>query len=1320
MEKKTSTIVQLNDTNYATWKFQIKMLLKQKEMYHTIEYASLLEYIREDEPDIAPEKLEAKDMEKRTRQWSKDNDKAISYIGGHIDTKFYKYVTSDKAHEVWNSLASHFASLDTANRMGVKIEFYKAQQKSNESLLSYLERVIDICDKLKDLGWITPDLEICIKILSSLSEEYRPIQLTCLMIPEEKLNTNMLRQHFAMDTTQAKNKPEGAAQANQTHTKFCTECGYDNHFAKNCRAPEARKLAYKAKLAERNKAKAHAQNAEAVTFITTSPDTATSNSVGTWYLDSAASHHMTNDPSMVTNTTESNIKVLGSLSSEQNISSVRGEAHVNELLPLNDVLLVPNLRKNLVSVAKITEDENMEIRFKGNGVQILLDNSIVGTGSKDQSGIYALDNAPLAEANTTEALWHMRMGHISHDKLMQLRDQHAEGVMFHDPTAKSSDTCDDCNLGKQIRSKISTSARTQAAEFGDVIYSDVCGPINPISLGGNAYFVSFIDDYTRASWIFLMQSKAETLAKFMEFRKMIKTQFQASIKRIHSDRGGEYTSKAFAEYCVKHGINHTMTPPNTPQLNGVAERYNRLIVEMARCMISAKNLDKSFWGEAVTCANFLRNRTPASKIGTTPYEKLFKKKPNLRFIKVFGSKVTYVPATYKSKLDKRVNYGILVGFSPELSSYKVWDTERLSMFYTKDLKVIDESSKLENTNPSTNLSKPQEVYVIADSSEETKPVVQANPRTPVIHVIPDDSGEEMIVPLIVDSRTNSEATESETRTSSETLTFESPANDAGEASAEAGIHNTHALDQSGVCPSNQLLMDLDESKLIVWDDPQSFEEALNSVDKAEWIQAMADEMKSFTSNEVFEKVNLTFTPRYIDAKWVFKRKLDGNGKIVRFKARLVAKGFKQKFGVDYFDVYAPVIRYETIRILISHAAFTGMRLRHFDVETAFLNGDLEEEIYLKFPLGCASYSHSVVKLRKSIYGLKQSGRNWNIKIATVLKALGFTRSLADQCLFIKGSAKEQVLIGLFVDDLIACGKTSDLDHLFEQITSHFRMKDLGELSHIVGMQVNRTSSEITICQSLFIKLMLEKFGMSECKSIATPSLENNIGSMEEFTDESRFRQAVGSLNYLAVGTRPDISQATHHVATKMTNPSVGNWNEVLRIMRYLKGTSELKLTYKCNLKSEGLTGYSDASYATPPSRKSTSGFVFLLNEGAITWRSRRQHVIALSTTEAEYVALCDAAREAIWIRQVMAEISNEMIVVNIFEDNTSSISAARGNSEHSKTKHIDTQYLWIKQAVEMKKISITYKETEEMTADMLTKPLGKNKFEKHRRAMNLI
>lgn len=403
-------------------------------------------------------------------------------------------------------------------------------------------------------------------------------------------------------------------------------------------------------MAEKSKSKqAQAQNTEAVTFITTSPETATSNSVGTWYLDSAASHHMTNDPNMVTNTRESNIKVLGSLSSEQNISSVRGEAHVNELLPLNDVLLVPNLRKNLVSVAKITEDENMEIRFKGNGVQILLDNSLVGTGSKDQSGIYALDSAPLAEANMVETkhLWHMRMGHISDHKLKQLKDQ-ADGVMFQDHLTESVG-CEDCNLGKQIRSKISKNARSQAEQFGDVIYSDVCGPIEPATLGGNTYFVSFIDDYTRASWIFLMQSKAETLDKFMEFRKQIKTQFQVKIKRIHSDRGGEFTSKAFAKYCAEHGINHTMTPPNTPQLNGVAERYNRVIVEMARCMISAKNLNKNFWGEAVICANFLRNRTPTSKIGMTPYERLHNKKPNLKFIKVFGSKVTYVPATYKTK-----------------------------------------------------------------------------------------------------------------------------------------------------------------------------------------------------------------------------------------------------------------------------------------------------------------------------------------------------------------------------------------------------------------------------------------------------------------------------------------------------------------------------------------------------------------------------------------------------------------------------------------------------------------------------------------------
>lgn len=1350
--EKTKNISLLVDENYANWKFEIKMLLKQKELFHAVTFADAEEYFM-DELDMSKEdieKMDAKELVKHNKAWKRDNEKAIAYIGQYVDKKFYKYIADEKAaNTVWSNLESHFSSLNTANRMHVKIEFYKAQQTRNESLLTYLERVVAITDKLRDLGWDTPDLEICIKVLSSLADEFRPVQLSCLMIPEDKLTTSILRQQFAMDGGKKKTNHagmDGDVQANFSRTLFCTECGYDNHLAKNCKAPQARKDAFKARKAKEGQGKTahgHATEVSAIAFSTGvihSSDTASSNSVGAWYIDSGATHHMTNDPTMVQKATDSNITVLGSLKMEQNISSIVGETQVNDSLTLNDVIVVPDLRKNLLSISKITEVAENEVKFKGDIVKILHNDSLVATGTKDASGLYVLDDKIVtAEANLTQKLWHLRMGHISDQKLNQLRDSLAEGIQFSSCSHDLGKSCENCALGKQIRAKISKINSPPTAEkFGDVIYSDVCGPITPLSLGGNSYFVSFVDDSTRASWVYLMKSKDETLDKFKEFRKEVKTQFKVNIMRLHSDRGGEYISTLMDGYCKSKGIIHSFTPPDTPQLNGVAERYNRFIVEMVRCMLFSKKLDKSFWGEAIFCANFIRNRVPNSKIGTTPYEKLNGKKPNLKNIKVFGSVVTYVPATYKHKLDKRCNNAILIGFSSELSSYKVWDVERNKAFFTRDIKVIDEesvvpvpkenllsvspiSSILDAVNPATNVvDEPNFILISSEDSDEE----QASSSTPILtnpilvqSSTDDDStlslqrGNPVLVPLANDLDSNSKATSETSFDSSATMEFGGP-NVAGEDSETAATHYT-------VSHTEALLTDIG-SKLIICNDPSTYEEAMKSDDKPEWIKAMAKEMNSFISNDVFESIKLAHAPRFIDGKWVFKRKFDADGNVVRHKARLVAKGFRQKYGIDYFEVYAPVVRYETIRILVSYAAYSGMSLRHFDVETAFLNGDLEEELFLKFPAGCGDLTDKIVKLKKSIYGLKQSGRMWNLKIASLLINLGFKQSQADQCLFIKGEGANQILIGLFVDDILSSGQPEQLDSLFRDISSVFKLKDLGEVSKIVGLEIKRTSEIITVDQSQFIRLILEKFGMSDCKPMDTPMIANNESSKMEFEDKSLFRQAVGSLNYLSVGTRPDISYAVYHVSTKMVNPTVSDWKEILRIFRYLRGTIDLKLTYRCNLQSESLHGFSDASYASRPKAKSMSGYVFLMNGGAITWRAKKQNVTATSSTEAEYVALADAAREAVWLRQITGEISSNYASLLILEDNQSSINSAKGNTDHSRSKHIDVKHHFIRDMVKSKKVKLDHIATENMTADILTKPLGRILFQKHRSAMSLI
>jgi hypothetical protein len=591
MEKNKITI--LTDDNYATWKFEIKMLLKQKGLYTTITSENFDDYLGK-ECDIEPEevqKMDKKEMAKLEKTYRNNNEKACAYIGQSVDKKFYKHIgEGDMAFTVWTNIEGHFASLNTANRLGVKIEFYKAQQGRSETLLSYLDRVIAITDRLNDLGWPTSDIEICIKVLSSLSDEFRPAQLSCLMIPEDKLSTNLLRQQFAMDVKKLKNNTNqegGEAQANFTRNgqKLCTECGYDNHYASNCRAPEARKLAYKAYCdrertkpksndATRNKKRGGVNQTEAqahetgISFNTGTEDVSQSHLAGRgdWYLDSGATHHMTHDLSVLTNTEEKPIKVLGSLSTEQNVCSVRGEVKLNEneesrdssssFLSLKNVIHVPHLRKNLVSVSKIC-NAGGKVLFEGKGVSILVNDQEVASATMDDNGLYKLEVEEAGESNQTTLLWHQRMGHISSEKLSKLAEM-SEGLPASACSHPIGETCVDCCIGKQIRTKIpAKSAKVRSEKLGDFIHSDVCGPIAPFTMGGSSYFVSFIDDFTRMSWVFTMNEKSEVSSLFLQFRKLIKTQFGAQIRRIHSDRGGEYIAGTLSDFCKKKGIIHT-------------------------------------------------------------------------------------------------------------------------------------------------------------------------------------------------------------------------------------------------------------------------------------------------------------------------------------------------------------------------------------------------------------------------------------------------------------------------------------------------------------------------------------------------------------------------------------------------------------------------------------------------------------------------------------------------------------------------------------------------------------------------------------------
>jgi hypothetical protein len=363
----------------------------------------------------------------------------------------------------------------------------------------------------------------------------------------------------------------------------------------------------------------------------------------------------------------------------------------------------------------------------------------------------------------------------------------------------------------------------------------------------------------------------------------------------------------------------------------------------------------------------------------------------------------------------------------------------------------------------------------------------------------------------------------------------------------------------------------------------------------------------------------------------------------------------------------------------------------------------------------------VLKLNKSIYGLKQAGRVWNEKFTEDIKNIGFEMSDADPCIFIHASIPN-LLLGIFVDDCFVVGNPKEVEEIKIKLCQILPMHDLGKLTYALGIKVNQEAEHITLCQDAYVKRLLEKFNMSDSKEVSTPlplNVQKSEDNLSPFEDINLYQKLVGSLIYLSNITRPDLAYAVSHLARGMSQPTQNDWINAKRVLRYLKGTQNLGLQYQKEKKND-LIGYSDASYAEEKDRKSIGGYVFLQAGAAITWKSQKQKIVAQSSAEAEYVALAEAAKEAIWLRKFQTNFKMETnYPIVIYEDNQSAIQIANNPIHSNRTKHIEVQYHATREYVKNNQIKLKYLQTNDMIADAMTKSLAQIQFKKFREAMGL-
>ena len=577
----------------------------------------------------------------------------------------------------------------------------------------------------------------------------------------------------------------------------------------------------------------------------------------------------------------------------------------------------------------------------------------------------------------------------------------------------------------------------------DYIHTGVWGPTKTASLGGKHYFVTFVDDFSRRVWVYMLKSKDEVFETFLVWKKMVENQTGRKIKVLRSDNGTEYRNDQFSIFYKKEGISRHFTVRDTPQQNGAPERMNRTLLEKVRCMLSNASLGKRFWAEAVMYASHLINRLPSAALnGKTPLE-VWSGKPinDYDTLHVFGSTAYY--HVKESKLDPRAKKALFMGVTSGVKGYQLWCLSSKKIISSRDV-IFDESAMLKKVTIDGKVSENtfQQPEGRLSQVEGTQKLVEFQTTS---------------VKPVEDQQTEHEADIGE-----EEVSNEKP-------------QQQHDLPISISRPRREIRKPARFEDMVAYafpvveeGIPQTFLEANSSPDKEKWKKAMDEEMQSLVKNHTWKLARLPKGKKEIGCKWVYAQKEGFRSKNdVRYKARLVAKGYAQNEGIDYNEVFSPVVKHSSIRILLALLAQFNMELVQMDVKTAFLHGDLEEEIYITQPDGfkVAGKEDWVCKLNKSLYGLKQSPRQWYKRFDQFMIGQNYTRSNFDHCVYFRklhdGSF---IYLLLYVDDmLIASRNQGEICSLKAQLSKEFEMKDLGEAKKILGMEIVRDRQRGTLC-----------------------------------------------------------------------------------------------------------------------------------------------------------------------------------------------------------------------------------------------------------------
>lgn len=892
---------------------------------------------------------------------------------------------------------------------------------------------------------------------------------------------------------------------------------------------------------------------------------------------------------------------------------------------------------------------------------------------------------------------HEKLGHPSIARILAARSNNSlKGVNIpsHPPV---NFFCDACAKGRSHRTPHSNDTETTDGITYDPIekiYSDLGGPLLS-SYGGYRWYVIFVDKSTRYKWIYFLKAKTEVLLTFKSFQHEVKRDFNKVIRTLKTDNGGEYTSDEFEIHLEQCNIRHEKSAPYAQWQNGVAERANRTIKDMARTMLIAANIPIQLWPAALRMAVYLSNRLPttANDSNSSPYSLLFGKPTDIKDLHVFGCDVyVHIDDSLRTSLEPNGKKCYYLGpVTDNFDGFRYFNPETKRVAISRD-GVFNDSLAMAHLRPTVDFSKldwliPSATPLINNTSETAN-----NLQVPTTQIPP--------VPE----------------------TIGRPQRVTRPAIWMQDYAHTAILDSDKVNNS----VDVDVASLITVDGKRTYTLAEVQLldDWPEYEKAMQVELKAITDNQTWDVIDSIPDDRKpVGYTWTFTCKTHETP--IRYKARLCAQGFSQVHGLDYFETFSPVIRQTSIRVILSIATAMNYLLHQMDVNSAFLHGEIDTDIYMRAPPELGIGSNKFVKLRKAIYGLKQSSAIWNSKIDSFFKNIGFKQSIIEPCIYISDANK--LIVGIYVDDLIIAGATSEgVSWLKAALCAEYPMKDLGEVKTIIGMQVERTHNKLKLSQVRYIDSVIKRFGMDKAQKAYVPLLANQpltqdmnstVSNVDDNHDVNQvpYRQAVGALLYAAQCTRPDISFACSRISAFMNSYTIMHWHAVEQTLRYLNTSKNAYLQYECmnDATRNILVGYCDADWASDSdSRKSQTGYVFYLNGAPVSWTSIKQTTVALSSVESEYMALSSATQELIYLRQLLSDLGfPQKDPTVIYEDNSGCINLSNDRGFSRRTKHIDVRHHFIRDEVAAGRMKLMHIPTARQVADLLTKALPVSKFD---------